>query len=563
MNMDNSYTPSSVGNTRTALLDKEIVVLPTWIQMRVSTRPQVGRSVRRNGKTQFEEKASPKEQRKRCREAIADYKGNCPTCYKEIRLTLAGESFGKGESGRKEGREDTSEILSAAEKGLFKIIVTIDNDRLARDRGVATWLRSRLKKMGIQFYSLAQPLPIKCPGCFDPLDDDSAVIIETLSDMKSQLDLSKIRRNYKIGMPHRIEDGKPAGPLAYGLVKTYKHIGVDARGSEELKEVYKWSEEKTNIVKRITREFLAGGGTWKISQGLNLDDIPSPQGKKWGRSAINHILRNPVYAGKVRFGWKTCKGGKRTIQPREKWMLRKAAFKGIWSWPYYEKIQKEIKRRRGTGGRALSSDALLIGLLKCGYCCYSMYQGKSSKRLKNGDLSWWKGYVCGTFKHRGVCRHNGVKQDMLDGYVLREVLKLADERTRNAFRKKFEETERQDIEGLLKQKESALKKHVRKLDRATEAYMKEIDSLEEYARNKSQLLPVIEQLKGEVAGLKARRKKPAVLSWRKVYENALQRFLECPTPEDKKKVKVILSRLIERVEFKKKPLSIKIFYKLS
>ena len=545
------------------LLSKEITVLPTWIQGRVSTKQQVGQQVKKNGEMHFENKASLEEQAKKCRKTIVDYRGNCPVCYKEIHLNFAGESLAKGESGRKQNREDTTEILSAAEEGLFKVLVTIDNDRLARKRATAVAIRDKLKGLGIQIYSLAQPIPLKCPECFDPLDDDSAVIIETLSDMKAQLDLSMIRRNYKIGMPRRIERGKPTGSLAYGLVKTYKRVGVDIRGNEVLEEVYKWSEDKTDIVKRIVKEFLAGKGTWKISQGLNLDDIPSPQGKKWGRSAILHLLKNPIYAGMIRFGWKISKGGQRRIQPREKWMLRKASFNELWSMSYYEKIQKELSRRVTVGRSASVSDGLLIGILKCGYCSYSMFQVKTSRNFKNGNLYQWRGYACGTFLHRGTCQHNGKAQEKLDNYVLKEVLKLANKQTRKVFYKRFQETEREDTSKLLKQKEIALRKLLREYNRVNKAYRKGIDTLEEYAKNKSQLLPVIEELKRDITDLRSKTKQSLALDWRKAYKDTLQRFLNCPTSEDKQKVKVILSRLIERIEFKRKPFSIKIFYRLS
>lgn len=545
------------------LLSKEIVVLPTWVQGRVSTKAQVGKGIKGNGELHFKAKASLPKQAEKCREAIGNYRGNCPVCYKKIRLNFAGESLAKGESGRRQDRQDIIEILSAAEKGLFKVLLTIDNDRLARKRSVAVMLRDKLKGLGVQIYSLAQPIPIKCPDCFDPLDDDSAVIIETLSDMKAQLDLSKIRRNYKIGMPNRIEKGKPAGSLAYGLIKTYKRAGLDARGNESIEKVYKWSEEKVEIVKRIAKEFLAGKGIWKIAQKLNLDGIPSPQDKQWGRSAILHILKNPVYAGINRFGWKISKGGKRIIQPRERWMVRKAIFNGIWPLTYYERVQKEFARRTILGGQAIGSESLLVGILKCGYCSYSMFQAKSSRRLNNGGLYQWKGYACGTFLHKGTCRHNGIKQEWLDQFVIKEVLSLANKETREAFHKKYQRSERRNIDKLIKQKEDALTKFLKEYGRISEAYRKGVDSLKEYAENKDRLLPAIKELNCEITKLKAKIKQPLALNWRKAYRDSLRRFLNYPTSEDKHKVKVILSRFIERVEFKRKPRSIKIFYKLT
>ena len=559
MNMNITSLQPTTGES--TFLSEETIILPAWAQGRVSTKGQVKEKVIRNKKVFFKEKASLQEQKKKCAEAILAYKGNCPVCYKPIRLTFEGASFAKGESGRDKEREDIKEISKEASNGVFKVLVTIDNDRLARKRATAVFFRDKLKELGVQIYSLAQPVPIKCPTCFDPLDDDTGLIVETLSDMKSQLDLSKIRRNYKIGMPKRIRDGKPSGSLAYGLVKRFRTVGEDQMGNDVLEEYYEWDREKTDIVVRIADEYLSGKGLWAISKGLNLDAVPSPQNKKWGRSAILHILKNPVYAGKIRFGWKPVKNGERKIQPIDKWLLCNASFKGFWAWDYYEKIQQEIKRRVKVGGRAVSSSALLIGILKCAYCKYSMFQAKGAKVFKNGKNYQWVGYACGTYFHRGICKHNGIKQGKIDRIVLEEVLKLANKSTRDAFYKQFKNSKKVNYQKSLKQKEKRLDNRLKQFSRINKAYMEGIDTLEEYSNKKSEILPEIETLKQEIQELSSKIKNPIKLSWRGAYEEALKRFMEYPNKDDMQKARLTLSRLIDRVEFRKKPFSVKVFYK--
>lgn len=537
---------------------EDVVILPVWIQSRVSTAHQVGTNIR----GVFQEKASLDEQVKLCKEVISTYKGNCPKCSKEIRLTYIGESAGKGESGRNIQREDTDEILKMAQEGMFKVMITTENDRIARRRSTAVVIRDKLKMLGIQVYAISQPLPIKCPNCFDPLDDDVGIITETISDMKSQLDLSRIRRNYKIGMPKRIERGKPTGSLAYGLIKKYEVVGKDYSGNDQLQIKYVWDEQKANIVKRIIDDYLSGKGTWLISLNLNLEGIPSSQGKKWSRSAILIVLKNPIYAGLIRYGWKPVKNGKRKIQPRENWMIRNAEFPGIITKDKYESVQKEIHRRKTIGGRASSSGGLLIGLIKCGYCGYSMFQTNTKSTFKNGRKYIYKGYACGTFLQRGSCQHNSKKQDYINGIILKEVLKLANDETRKSFYNKLSKTKISSFKKTLKQKESVLKNLKKTYERVLYAYRSGIDSIEEYAKNKENLLPQIETLELEYLKLKDSKKTLPIFSWNKQYENAINKFLTSPTEEDKIKIKIILSRLIERIEFKKNPLSIKIFYKI-
>ena len=302
--------------TQGYLSEKDPAILNAVTYSRVSTKGQMGKQTKLGSRIIFDEKASLGEQKKKTKEAIINHKGYCPKCGNEIRTAFVGEEYrDEGISGRTIEREDIQRLILDAKNKKFDVVFTAYSSRLGRNVTTATQIRNELRKSGVQIYSLAQPIPIKCPSCYDPLDDDSTVINETISDLQSQLELSQIRRNYKIGMPKRIKEGKPAGSLAYGLVKKYKVQGNDERGNEILQTIYIWNRKKTAIVNRIAQEYLQGVGIWKISQKLNQDDIPSPQGKKWGRSAVLVILKNPAYAGSVRFGWKPVKNGKRIIQP--------------------------------------------------------------------------------------------------------------------------------------------------------------------------------------------------------------------------------------------------------
>lgn len=543
--------------------DSEIVVLRAVTYSRVSTKGQVGKQTKLGSKVIFDEKASLDEQKKKTKEAIESYRGYCPKCRNEIRTAFVEEYCDEGVSGRTYDRDDIQRLIQNGKEKEFDVVFTVYSSRLGRNVTTTTQIRSELRNPGIQIYSLAQPIPIKCPSCYDPLDDDSAAINETFSDLQSQLELSQIRRNYKIGMPKRIRDGKPAGSLAYGLVKRHKVHGKDERGNEILETFYAWDKEKAAIVNRIAQEYLEGIGTWKISQRLNQEGIPSPQGKKWGRSAVLVILKNPAYAGFARFGWKPVKNGKRVIQPKEKWMLEKACYKGIWTEDYFNKIQQEMQKRRKLGGRAVSSDSLLIGLLKCMRCNYSMFTIKSDKIFLNGTPYHFKGYACGTFLHRGMCHHNGIKQAVVDQIVLDEVSKLFNEDTRKMFNEKLRRSKRIDAGKLLLQRKAMVQKMSTEFQRAKEAYLQGVDTLREYVKNKEKYLPIIEGLQGEIAQLE---KMVGVstdrLAWDKAYEEAIKKFQEMPTPEDKSKVKVILSRIIDTIEFEKKPFSVKINFRV-
>ena len=241
--------------------------------------------------------------------------------------------------------------------------------------------------------------------------------------------------------------------------------------------------------------------------------------------------------------------------------MHKAEFKGIWTDEYYEKIQNEIKRRAYVGGRTILNNSILIGLLKCSYCGKSMYQTKTRRTFLNGFKYLYRGYACGSFMHGGTCRSNGKAQKVVDGMVLKEVLKFANDNTRNAYLKKINESKVDNRADLFASKEKEFKRKLNEFDRVTQAYREGADSLEEYRRNKEELIPVIERLQGEVIALKAQANSPLTIDWKKRYEDVISKFVECPADKDRQVVRQMLIHLIGRIEFKSNPLYIKIFYK--
>lgn len=556
--LPNDQTTNTTNLQTDLQIEDDVTIIPAWIQRRVSTKDQVGKKV----KGVFEEKASLGEQEKNCRRAIDEYRSRCPKCSKEIRMIFTGMSTASGESGQNFERQDIEEFIRLAEEGKFKTLVTNDNDRMSRSLATGGMIREKLKKRGIQIYSLSQPVPLKCPDCFDYYDNDSGMIVDTISDLKSQLDISKIRRNYKIGMPRRIEKGKPSGSLAYGLIRKYR-TSKGVSGSDNLETYYEWAPDKVVIVKRIAHDYMEGLGVWGICRNLNGEGIPSPQNKKWSLSAIMVILKNPVYDGKVRWGWKTTKNGKRTVQPREKWMVRNAEYDPVWEdKTYYEKIQDEIERRRYVGSRTILSRALLIGLLKCSYCNHSMYQTKTNRIFLNGTKYLFRGYSCGQFMHTGACCSNGKNQKVVDNLVIKDVLKLANEKTRKTYLDKVNHAKFDQRQELYELKNKEFKHRMEEFKRVKQAYKEGVDTLLEYKKNKEEMLPILERLQKEVVSLQDQASTPIVkINWDKRYESILSKFVESPSEDDVKAIRKILFRLIDKIEFKSKPLYVKILYK--
>jgi site-specific DNA recombinase len=541
----------------------DIVILRGTYYYRWSTSGQVKERKYINGQFVEEQKRIVKDEIDKLIIGLNNYKGFCDVCHREIHINFIGHGYADlGKSGRKLEREEIEKLIESSSN--FDVVFTPFSSRIGRRRSVSATIRDALRDNDVQIYSSSQPTQLRCLEHFDPLDNDTVVMAETMGDMNSELELSAIRRNYKRGMPIRIKSGKPAGSLGYSLMKKTKILGQDYRGSDIVEHYYEFDKEKVEIVDRMAEMCIQGSGDWKIAQTLNLEGVPSPHGKRWGRSAIKCILENPLYAGIIRWGWKTSgKKDKRIIQPKEKWLTAPADFTGIWTKEYWEKLQKVREDRKRFSPKANSSNALLIGLAKCAFCGSNMFQTSDHNKVyKNGKRSVYRGYGCGSFMHHGMCKLNSKSQDVIDKVVLEKVLELANDNTRQAFYKKTLKARAKDINKTLAQKRNALSELKKRLIRNKEAYQNGIDSIEEYAKNKEEVLPVIETLHAEIVRLEEKSQQEPSFTWEKEYTNTLNRFLECRDLNDKLKVKTILKSLIDRIEIQNRPLQINIIYRV-
>lgn len=547
------YRPANTG----------VSILRTFAYGRVSSKDQIEKKYVANDKVLISASGSVTEQPRLCEEFIAGYKNTCPKCGKMLSLVKEDSFFDKGKSGTNADRDGIKLIMDNVETGKIDLVLVTENDRLGRNQYETQGIRNSLIKMGVQVNSVEQPKQLYCPNCYNPFEDDSGVIMDMVSDVKSHLDLCRIMRNYKVGMSERVGRGLPSGSLCYGLVKVKDEIINGARVQK-----YDWDKEKVKIVKRIVHEYMdLGLGMWKISQRLNGENVQSSEKKIWGRSAIKHILNNPSYAGYIRYRWKTAgrKNGKkiRSIQPREKWTLKKSVWheKRLWGLSYYDEIQRTISQRSSMGGRATGSQALLIGLLKCGYCNYSMFQNNTKSVRKDGSVYTWKGYVCGTYTHRGACCYNGKSRKTIDDLVIQEVIKLADNpNSKKAYFDKMKGRQLSNSKSILKEKEQTLAELSKRLARASNAYLSGAFDIEQYSKEKKELLPRMSELETEIEQMRNAVINPKT--------NLLPDFLEVVKKIKKeyqenncKNMQLLLRKVIERVEFKKKPLNVKITFR--
>jgi DNA invertase Pin-like site-specific DNA recombinase len=188
------------------------------------------------------------------------------------------------------GRQGLFQMLAAAERHEFDILLVEDIDRASRDAADMHRIAKDLEELDI----------VLC-----------TVVGGVVSDMelafKAVQNQQYVKQNAfksKRGQENVVANGRMSGSVAYGYRKVLK---FDSKG-EPINGLREIDPKTSAIVVRIHEDFDAGKTTFEICKTLNAEGIPSPKGKLWRPGSLlgnRHgglgILRNPIYRGEFQF----------------------------------------------------------------------------------------------------------------------------------------------------------------------------------------------------------------------------------------------------------------------
>ena len=150
-----------------------------------------------------------------------------------------------------------------------------------------------------------------------------------------------------------LRKGFQDGTSKMALRKCY---GYDVGADDELV----INSDEAAIVRWIFESYLNGGSLGKIATGLKERGIPSPTGKpKWSREALNKLLSNEKYTGRVLLQKTVSAGGSQF--KNNGFMARyliSDAHDSIISDEMFKSVQQEKMKRTNSPGSKLSMQIL-------------------------------------------------------------------------------------------------------------------------------------------------------------------------------------------------------------
>lgn len=330
----------------------------------------------------------------------------------------------------------------------FDVILVWKFSRFARNQEESIVYKSLLKKQNnIDVISISEPL----------IEGPFGSLIERIIEWMDEYYSIRLAGEVKRGMVENAMRGGYQSPPPLGYISP---------GSMQVPVIVK---EEAKAVQYIFDSYSNGADMTSIARSLNDMGYTSKKNNPFESRTVRYILENPFYIGKIR--WNNAEHGSRILNDKEDIIIADGQHEPLIDLDTWNKTRQILSRKiRPYAPRALSGcKHWLSGLVKCSICgrslCYSNHTFQCH------------GYTKGI--HKGS---QSISELKLIAVVLNEF-----DTTLKRGSVNFTHLQKHVDLGEVSTLKEQLKSLDKKYSRIKEAYINEIDNLEEYRDNKNKL----------------------------------------------------------------------------
>lgn len=402
----------------------------------------------------------------------------------------------------------------------FDAILVHKFDRFARNREDSIVYKSLLRKeCGVKVISITEHID----------DDKFSVILEAMLEAMAEYYSLNLADEVKKGMTEKAMQGgfMARPPFGYAVAEEGQPPII--------------VKEQAEIVKLIFDKFInVGSSYYAIVKYLNNLGIKTNTGGPFSTTRVKYILSNPFYCGTVIWNMRDSNDNYK-VKEQEDWIITEGLHKPIITKEQFYAAERRMKTIKKRARPAELTSHYFSGLMRCGDCGGSM----SFNNRKNGPY-----FQCENYTKNSTCTSHSISAKKITEAVLENIQGVIDEKLPATIETIQTDTSESE---LLKKELSNIKG---KLQRAKEAYINEIDTLEEYKENKELILKKKAELEEQIKSLKS-----VSVSETKLKENLkhLHKTILDDSISTKEKQKVI-RQIIQRITFNKADRSINIRY---
>jgi len=393
--------------------------------------------------------------------------------------------------------------------------------RFARNQEESIVFKSLLRKNGVEVVSISEPL----------IDGVFGSLVERIIEWMDEYYLIRLSGEVKRGMTEKASRGEAMCGQVFG----YDYINKTYHPNSESQYVIKMFEDYAN-----------GKKERQIARELALIGIKTKRGNAPDNRFVNYILHNPVYIGKIRWSTDGRAASKRDYD-NDNIMVVQGSHKPLIDEKLWNKVQKMLKENERKYKKyqrpSQSVEFMLKGLLRCGNCGSTLVM-QSTKCLSVQCHKYAKG-SCGISHSISIAKANRIVIEALENAVGTLNFNIETEKTKNETKIDFDKF---------------ISAEKNKLEKAKEAYLNGVDTVEEYANNKKEILANIEDLENQ-----KNKVNTSVADFdKKEYAKKVANVLEIiKSPDTSEQVKNdVLRTVISKIVFNKAENSLDLFFYL-
>lgn len=421
-------------------------------------------------------------------------------------------------------------IATAKEKSHpFDVIYVWKFSRFARNQEESMVYKNLLRKKGVTVVSVSEPIP---EGHFGTL-------VERIIEWMDEFYLINLGAEVVRGMTEKASRGEPicAPPFGY-VIEKKKYVPDTESGAAA-------------IIGEIFTRYANGEGQREIAVSLGKRGVRTKFGNPPDNRWIEYILHNPCYIGKIRWSLEGARAVSKRDYENDNILTVDGHHEPLISMELWEKVQQRLedqkKKYAPNARKEQPIDYMLKGLIHCGSCGATLaVNGRSGK-------SNIRCLQCCNYA-RGSCHvSHSVTLPKIEAAFIQG---LQEATTEKRFAIAPRQTKKPDANSPDFQKLIALEE--RRLERAKEAYLAEIDTIEQYAKNKTEISARIKKLQA----MQEKEQKAAIIDVDAFAESILHliNFIQRNDVAEKAKNEAIRT-VIDKVTYDKPTESISILFK--
>src|SRR6202171_6200415 len=338
----------------------------------------------------------------------------------------------EGYSGAPLERPGLERIRDLAAEGQIQVVLAYAPDRLSRKYAYQILLIEELARHGVETRFVQAPQSATA--------EDQLLV--QFQGMIAEYERAQILERSRRGKRYRARSGEVS--VLSGAPYGYRYI----RKTDETLASYRVIDAEARVVQRVYEMYTVDGlSMGEIARRLNAEGISTrKQDRKWERSVVWAMLRNPAYHGAAAFGKTRITGRMRITRalrrraaivcsnsigperPREEWI--EIPVPALVSEDSFARAQELLQENRIRSRRRTITPSIVQGLVSCEKCGYAF--SRTSTRTSARKIHYYKCIGSDGWRKLGgpVCNNARlVRQDLLDQIVWTEVIRLLEDPT--------------------------------------------------------------------------------------------------------------------------------------